>query len=102
MKSGIRPIQDLDNPDLVSSCSDSRVIFIRMNELSKMWIKSEEFTLEKLLDSRYESIGNLYINGDIAIHRLTPYVFLLDLTIGLPSFSLASYWHIGKSYFYKQ
>lgn len=73
LKPDARPCSAPDNPRIIVSPADSRsVVFNRMDEATKIWVKGREFTIERLLGSAYPEDAKRYTNGALGIFRLAP------------------------------
>jgi len=71
LKSNARPIDEPNNPDVVSSPSDCRLTaFPTVDLATKYWIKGFGFTLARLLGS--EELAQEFDGGTIVIARLAP------------------------------
>jgi len=73
LKSDARPCSAPDNPRIIVSPADCRsVVFNRMDEATKIWVKGREFSIERLLGSAYPEDAKRYTNGALGIFRLAP------------------------------
>lgn len=73
LKPGARPCSAPDNPRIIVSPADSRsVVFNRMTEATKIWVKGREFSVERLLGDTYPEDAKRYVNGSLGIFRLAP------------------------------
>jgi phosphatidylserine decarboxylase len=73
LKPGARPCSAPDNPKIIVSPADCRsVVFNRMDEATKIWVKGREFSIERLLGSAYPQDAKRYTNGALGIFRLAP------------------------------
>lgn len=73
LKSDARPCSAPDNPRIIVSPADCRsVVFNRMDEATKIWVKGREFSIDRLLGSAYPEDAKRYVNGALGIFRLAP------------------------------
>ncbi|TVY35969.1 Phosphatidylserine decarboxylase proenzyme [Lachnellula occidentalis] len=73
LKPGARPCSAPDNPRIIVSPADCRsVVFNRMDEATKIWVKGREFSIERLLGNAYPEDAKRYTNGALGIFRLAP------------------------------
>ncbi|KAJ5054224.1 uncharacterized protein L3040_000505 [Drepanopeziza brunnea f. sp. 'multigermtubi'] len=73
LKPGARPCSAPDNPRIIVSPADSRsVVFNRMDEATRIWVKGREFSIERLLGNAYPDDAKRYKNGALGIFRLAP------------------------------
>jgi phosphatidylserine decarboxylase len=73
LKPGARPCSAPDNPKIIVSPADCRsVVFNRMDEATKIWVKGREFSIERLLGNAYPEDAKRYKNGALGIFRLAP------------------------------
>jgi phosphatidylserine decarboxylase len=73
LKPGARPCSAPDNPKVIVSPADCRsVVFNRMDEATKIWVKGREFSIERLLGNAYPEDAKRYKNGALGIFRLAP------------------------------
>jgi len=73
LKPGARPCSAPDNPKIIVSPADCRsVVFNRMDEATKIWVKGREFSIERLLGNAYPEDAKRYTNGALGIFRLAP------------------------------
>jgi phosphatidylserine decarboxylase len=73
LKPDARPCSAPDNPRIIVSPADCRsVVFNRMDEATKIWVKGREFSIERLLGSAYPEDAARYKNGALGIFRLAP------------------------------
>ncbi|KAL8291284.1 hypothetical protein RQP46_002262 [Phenoliferia psychrophenolica] len=71
LRPGARPIDEANNPAVISSCADCRLTVFQNVDLAKeFWIKGKGFTLAALLGD--ESLAAGFEGGEIAIFRLSP------------------------------
>jgi phosphatidylserine decarboxylase len=73
LKPDARPCSAPDNPKIIVSPADCRsVVFNRMDEATKIWVKGREFSIERLLGNAYPDDAKRYKNGALGIFRLAP------------------------------
>lgn len=73
LKPGARPCSAPDEPKIVVSPADCRsVVFDRIEDATKIWIKGREFSLERLLGAAYPEDVCRYKNGALGVFRLAP------------------------------
>lgn len=73
LKPSARPCSAPDNPHIIVSPADCRsVVFNRMEEAQKIWVKGREFSIERLLGDAYPQDAKRYKNGSLGIMRLAP------------------------------
>lgn len=73
LKPEARPCSAPDNPRIIVSPADCRsVVFNRMDEATKIWVKGREFSIERLLGSAYPEDAKRYTNGALGIFSLAP------------------------------
>jgi phosphatidylserine decarboxylase len=73
LKPDARPCSAPENPKIIVSPADCRsVVFNRMTEATKIWVKGREFSVERLLGNAYPEDAKRYINGALGIFRLAP------------------------------
>ena len=73
LKPGARPCSAPDNPRIIVSPADCRsVVFNRMTEATRIWVKGREFSIERLLGNTYPEDAKRYVNGALGIFRLAP------------------------------
>ena len=73
LKPGARPCSAPDNPKIIVSPADCRsVVFNRLDEATKIWVKGREFSVQRLLGNAYPQDAKRYVNGSLGIFRLAP------------------------------
>ncbi|OJD15133.1 phosphatidylserine decarboxylase [Emergomyces pasteurianus Ep9510] len=73
LKPGARPCSAPNNPRIVVSPADCRsVVFDRIDDATKIWVKGREFSVERLLGKAYPEDAKRYKNGALGIFRLAP------------------------------
>ncbi|KAF8857756.1 phosphatidylserine decarboxylase-like protein [Acephala macrosclerotiorum] len=73
LKPDARPCSAPDNPRIIVSPADCRsVVFNRMDEATKIWVKGREFSIARLLGKAYPEDAERYKNGALGIFRLAP------------------------------
>lgn len=73
IREGARPISSPDDDHVIVSPADSRVVvYDSIQRAQKFWIKSKEFTLEKLLGESQSYHAQQFHGGEVASFRLSP------------------------------
>lgn len=73
LKPDARPCSAPDNPHIVTSPADCRsVLFNRLDEAQKIWVKGRDFTVEHLLAGAYPDDAKRYAGGALGVFRLAP------------------------------
>ncbi|GAB7350415.1 hypothetical protein MBLNU459_g1029t1 [Dothideomycetes sp. NU459] len=73
LKPDARPCSAPDRPEIITSPADCRtVVFNRMEDAQRIWVKGREFSVERLLGSAYAADAKRYANGSLGIFRLAP------------------------------
>ncbi|KAI9693776.1 MAG: hypothetical protein M1822_003047 [Bathelium mastoideum] len=73
LKPDARPCSAPTRPEIVTSPADCRsVVFNRIEEAQKIWVKGREFTVERLLGSAYPDDAKRYRGGALGVFRLAP------------------------------
>ncbi|KAI9705074.1 MAG: hypothetical protein M1836_006857 [Candelina mexicana] len=73
LKPNARPCSAPDNPKIIVSPADCRsVVFNRMDDATRIWVKGREFSVERLLGNAYPEDAKRYVNGALGIFRLAP------------------------------
>jgi len=73
LKPGVRPCSAPESPEIVTSPADCRtVVFNRIDEAQKIWVKGREFSVERLLSPVYLTEAKRYVGGSLGIFRLAP------------------------------
>lgn len=73
LKPDARPCSAPDNPHIIVSPADCRsVVFNRIDDATKIWVKGREFSIERLLGKGYPEDAKRYTNGALGIFRLAP------------------------------
>ena len=73
LKSDARPCSAPDNPHIIVSPADCRsVVFNKLDDAQRIWVKGREFSVERLLGEAYPQDAKRYKNGALAIARLAP------------------------------
>lgn len=73
LKTDARPCSAPDNPHIIVSPADCRsVVFNRMEDAQRIWVKGREFSMERLLGDAYPQDAKRYKNGALGIFRLAP------------------------------
>lgn len=73
LKPEARPCSAPDETRVVVSPADCRsVVFDRMEDATKVWVKGREFSIGRLLGDAYPEDVNRYRNGALGVFRLAP------------------------------
>ncbi|PHH50234.1 Phosphatidylserine decarboxylase proenzyme 2 [Ceratocystis fimbriata CBS 114723] len=73
LKPGARPCSAPDNSKIVVSPADCRsVVFNRIDQATKIWVKGREFSIKRLLGDAYPEDVSRYEGGALGIFRLAP------------------------------
>jgi phosphatidylserine decarboxylase len=73
LKVGARPCSAPDQPKIIVSPADCRsVVFNRIDDATRIWVKGREFSIERLLGNAYPEDAKRYIGGALGIFRLAP------------------------------
>lgn len=73
LKPDARPCSAPDNPRIIVSPADCRsVVFNKMDEATRIWVKGRGFSVERLLGNAYPEDAKRYTNGALGIFRLAP------------------------------
>ncbi|KAI9838403.1 MAG: hypothetical protein M1819_005672 [Sarea resinae] len=73
LKPDARPCSAPEHPKIAVSPADCRsVMFNRIDDATKIWIKGREFSIERLLGKAYPEDAKRYSNGALGIFRLAP------------------------------
>lgn len=73
LKPTARPCSAPDDPNIVVSPADCRsVVFDRIDEAMKIWVKGREFSVERLLGDAYPEDAERYKGGALGVFRLAP------------------------------
>ncbi|OQN95619.1 hypothetical protein B0A48_18218 [Cryoendolithus antarcticus] len=73
LKPDARPCSAPENSHIIVSPADCRsVVFNRMDEAQRIWVKGREFSVERLLGSAYPEDAKRYHGGSLGIFRLAP------------------------------
>ncbi|CAF1369706.1 unnamed protein product, partial [Didymodactylos carnosus] len=71
LKPDARPITRVDDPTVVVSSADCRLIlFNTVNDATRIWIKGHHFSLKHLFDN--EEMAKSFEGGSLAVFRLAP------------------------------
>ncbi|EEH42085.2 phosphatidylserine decarboxylase proenzyme [Paracoccidioides lutzii Pb01] len=101
LKPGARPVSAPNNPKIVVSPADCRsVVFDRIDEATKIWVKGREFSVERLLGKAYPEEAKRYKNGALGIFRLAPqdyhrFHFPVDGVMGTPKTIEGEYYTVN-------
>ena len=73
LKPNARPCSAPDDPHIIVAPADCRsVVFNRLEDAQKIWVKGREFSVERLLGDAYPQDAKRYKNGALGIMRLAP------------------------------
>lgn len=73
LKPGARPCSAPDHPQIITSPADCRtVVFNKIEDAQKIWVKGREFSVERLLGNAYPNEAARYHGGALGIFRLAP------------------------------
>jgi phosphatidylserine decarboxylase len=74
LRAGVRPIAAPDDPSVAVSPADCRLsVFPDVTDATRLWIKGDSFTIERLLGPRVgPQLADRYVNGSMLIARLAP------------------------------
>ncbi|KAH9824468.1 phosphatidylserine decarboxylase proenzyme 3-like [Teratosphaeria destructans] len=73
LKPGARPCSAPENPHIIVSPADCRsVVFNKLDEAQKIWVKGRDFSVERLLGDVYPQDAKRYKGGALGIFRLAP------------------------------
>lgn len=73
LKPGARPCSAPNEPRVVVSPADCRsVVFNKLDQATKIWVKGREFSVKRLLGNAYPEDAQRYGNGSLGIFRLAP------------------------------
>ena len=73
LKPDARPVSAPDNPKVIVSPADCRsVVFNKMDDATKIWVKGREFSISRLLGDAYPQDAKRYVNGALGVFRLAP------------------------------
>ena len=73
LKADARPCSAPDEPRIIVSPADCRsVVFDRMDDATRIWVKGREFSIARLLGNTYPEDAKRYIGGGLGIFRLAP------------------------------
>jgi phosphatidylserine decarboxylase len=73
LKAGARPCSAPDQPKIIVSPADCRsVVFNRIDDATRIWVKGRGFSIERLLGNAYPEDAKRYVGGALGIFRLAP------------------------------
>jgi phosphatidylserine decarboxylase len=73
LKPEARPCSAPNDPKVIVSPADCRtVVFDRMEDATRIWVKGRDYSVEKLLGDAYPLDAKRYKNGALGIFRLAP------------------------------
>ena len=101
LKPDARPCSAPDRPEIVTSPADCRsVVFNRLEDAQRIWVKGREFSIERLLGDAYPEDVKRYQNGALGIFRLAPQDYHrfhvpVDGTMGEPKLIEGEYYTVN-------
>lgn len=101
LKPGARPCSAPDDSGIIVSPADCRsVVFDRLDDATKIWVKGREFSIERLLGQAYPDDAKRYKNGALGIFRLAPQDYHrfhvpVDGTMGTPKLIEGDYYTVN-------
>jgi len=101
LKPGARPCSAPNNPRIIVSPADCRsVVFNRVDQATKVWIKGREFSVKRLLGEAYGHEAKRYENGALGIFRLAPqdyhrFHIPVDGVMGKPELIAGEYYTVN-------
>lgn len=101
LKPDARPCSAPDNPKIIVSPADCRsVVFDRIDDATKIWVKGREFSVERLLGNVYPEDVGRYKNGALGIFRLAPqdyhrFHIPVDGVLGIPKTIEGEYYTVN-------
>ena len=73
LKPGARPASAPNNPKIITSPADCRtVVFDRIDDATKIWVKGREFSVARLLGDTYPDDAKRFVGGSLGVFRLAP------------------------------
>lgn len=73
LKPGARPPSAPNNAKIITSPADCRtVVFNRIDDATRIWVKGREFSVARLLGDTYADDAGRYTGGSLGIFRLAP------------------------------
>jgi phosphatidylserine decarboxylase len=73
LKPDARPCSAPENPRIIVSPADCRsVVFNKIDDATRIWVKGREFSVERLLGNTYPEDAKRFKNGALGIFRLAP------------------------------
>ncbi|QIW95458.1 hypothetical protein AMS68_000976 [Peltaster fructicola] len=73
LKPDARPCSAPDDPHIIVSPADCRsVVFNRLDDAQRIWVKGRDFSVERLLGNAYPEDAKRFKNGALGIARLAP------------------------------
>lgn len=73
LKPDARPCSAPENPRIIVSPADCRsVVFNKIDEATRIWVKGREFSIERLFGNTYPEDAQRYKEGALGIFRLAP------------------------------
>ena len=101
LKPGARPASAPNNPKIITSPADCRtVVFNRMDDATRIWVKGREFSISRLLGNTYPNDAKRYVGGALGVFRLAPqdyhrFHIPVDGTLGEPKLIEGEYYTVN-------
>lgn len=101
LKPGARPCSAPNDPHVIVSPADCRsVVFNRLEDAQRIWVKGREFSMEHLLGDAYPQDAKRFQNGALGIFRLAPqdyhrFHIPVDGTMGEPKLIEGEYYTVN-------
>lgn len=101
LKPNARPCSAPDDPGVIVSPADSRsVLFNKMEDATRIWVKGRDYSVEKLLGDAYPLDAKRYKNGALGIFRLAPqdyhrFHIPVDGVLGTPKLIEGEYYTVN-------
>ena len=101
LKPDARPCSAPDNPKIIVSPADCRsVVFNRLEDAQKIWVKGREFSIANLLGKVYPEDVKRFTGGALGIFRLAPqdyhrFHIPVDGTLGKPKLIEGEYYTVN-------
>ena len=101
LKPDARPASAPDNPKIIVSPADCRtVVFNKIDDATRIWVKGREFSISRLLGDTYPQDAKRYVNGALGIFRLAPqdyhrFHIPVDGVMGAPKLIAGEYYTVN-------
>ena len=101
LKPNARPCSAPDDPGVIVSPADCRaVVFDKMEDATRIWVKGRDYSVEKLLGDAYPLDAKRYKNGALGIFRLAPqdyhrFHIPVDGVLGTPKLIEGEYYTVN-------